>query len=136
MPNLVGIGNSQVPTNGMLGGMAYQDPTNVVLKNVEPGNVKSIKRTSGLLTPYEGSVSGGEVTFVYDTSKDSDGRARVQYLNGPDPFLPAISVNRAIESGCFHGSRWRWTLRFRQLPGGEASLLQRIFRLLFSVPDP
>ena len=55
--------------------MAYQDPTNVVLKNVEPGNVKSIKRTSGLLTPYEGSVSGGEVTFVYDTSKDSDGGA-------------------------------------------------------------
>ena len=26
MPNLVGIGLSQVPTNGMLGGMAYQDP--------------------------------------------------------------------------------------------------------------
>ena len=75
MPNLVGIGNSQVPTNGMLGGLAYQDPTNVVLKNVEPGNVKGIKRISGLLTPYEGSVSGGEVAFVYDTSKDSDGGA-------------------------------------------------------------
>ena len=74
MPNLVGIGNSQVPTNGMLGGMAYQDPTNVVLKNVEPGNVKAIKRTSGLLTPYEASGSG-EVAFVYDTSKDSDGGA-------------------------------------------------------------
>ena len=25
MPNLVGIGNSQVPTNAMLGGLAYQD---------------------------------------------------------------------------------------------------------------
>ena len=74
MPNLVGIGNSQVPTNGMLGGMAYQDPTNVVLKNVELGNIKAIKRTSGLLTPYEENGSG-EVVFVYDTSKDSDGGA-------------------------------------------------------------
>ena len=63
MPNLVGIGNSQVPTNGMLGGMAYQDPTNVVFKNVEPGNVKAIKRTSGLLTPYEANGSG-EVAFA------------------------------------------------------------------------
>ena len=72
MPNLVGIGNSQVPTNGMLGGMAYQDPTNVVLKNVEPGNVKAIKRISGLQAPYEVSGSG-ECAFVYDTSKDSDG---------------------------------------------------------------
>ena len=25
MPNIVGIGNSQVPTNAMLGGLAYQD---------------------------------------------------------------------------------------------------------------
>ena len=25
MPNLVGIGNSQAPTNAMLGGLAYQD---------------------------------------------------------------------------------------------------------------
>ena len=75
MPNLVGIGNSQVPTNGMLGGMAYQDPTNVVLKNIEPGNVKAIRRISGLLSPYEGSVASGEMAFVYDTSKDSDGGA-------------------------------------------------------------
>ena len=75
MPNLVGIGNSQVPTNGMLGGLAYQDQTNVVLKNVEPGNVKGIKRISGLITPYEGSTGSGEMVFVYDTSKDSDGGA-------------------------------------------------------------
>ena len=74
MPNLVGIGNSQVPTNAMLGGLAYQDPTNVVLKNVEPGNVKAIKRISGLQAPYEVSGSG-ECAFVYDTSKDSDGGA-------------------------------------------------------------
>ena len=74
MPNLVGIGNSQVPTNAMLGGLAYQNPTNVVLKNVEPGKVKAISKTSGLQAPYEVSGSG-ECAFVYDTSKDSDGGA-------------------------------------------------------------
>ena len=29
MPNLVGIGNSQVPTNAMLGGLAYQDSVDI-----------------------------------------------------------------------------------------------------------
>ena len=35
MPNLVGIGNSQVPTNAMLGGLAYQDPAHANLTSVE-----------------------------------------------------------------------------------------------------
>ena len=74
MPNLVGIGNSQVPTNAMLGGLAYQDPTNVVLDNVELGNISTINKISGLQSPYEVSGSG-ECAFVYDTSKDSDGGA-------------------------------------------------------------
>ena len=74
MPNLVGIGNSQVPTNAMLGGLAYQDPTNVVLDNVELGNISTINKISGLQSPYEVSGSG-ECAFVYDTSKDSDSGA-------------------------------------------------------------
>ena len=35
MPNLVGIGNSQVPTNGMLGGLAYENSS--VLDQVRSG---------------------------------------------------------------------------------------------------
>ena len=59
MPNLVGIGNSQVPTNAMLGGLAYQDSVGEI-------NLEKIKaRTS------ESPVD----IFVYDTSKDSDGGA-------------------------------------------------------------
>jgi hypothetical protein len=34
---LVGYGVSQVPTNGMLGGMAYQDPINVSIDNITVG---------------------------------------------------------------------------------------------------
>ena len=59
MPNLVGIGNSQVPTNAMLGGLAYQD-------SVEPQTIAKIKaRTS----------DNAQALFVYDTRKDSDGGA-------------------------------------------------------------
>ena len=59
MPNLVGIGNSQVPTNAMLGGLAYQDSVGEI-------NIDKIKaRTSDTATDI----------FVYDTSKDSDGGA-------------------------------------------------------------
>ena len=59
MPNLVGIGNSQVPTNAMLGGLAYQD-------SVGELNIEKIKAK----TP-DTAVD----IFVYDTRKDSDGGA-------------------------------------------------------------
>ena len=59
MPNLVGIGNSQVPTNAMLGGLAYQDSVGEI-------NIDKIKaRTSDTAKDI----------FVYDTRKDSDGGA-------------------------------------------------------------
>ena len=72
MPNLVGIGNSQVPTNAMLGGLAYQDPTNVVLESVEPKKISKIKTSTS-----EGRSSSGGGTqcsvFVYNTRHDTDG---------------------------------------------------------------
>jgi len=59
MPNLVGIGNSQAPTNAMLGGLAYQDSVGEI-------TIDKIKaRTSDTATNV----------FVYDTRKDSDGGA-------------------------------------------------------------
>jgi len=59
MPNLVGIGNSQVPTNAMLGGLAYQDSVGEI-------NIEKIRaRTSDTAVDI----------FVYDTRKDSDGGA-------------------------------------------------------------
>ena len=59
MPNLVGIGNSQVPTNAMLGGLAYQDSVGEI-------NIDKIKART--------SVTAKDI-FVYDTRKDSDGGA-------------------------------------------------------------
>ena len=59
MPNLVGIGNSQVPTNAMLGGLAYQDSVGEI-------TIDKIKaKTSDTAVDI----------FVYDTRKDSDGGA-------------------------------------------------------------
>ena len=59
MPNLVGIGNSQVPTNAMLGGLAYQDSVGEI-------NIDKIKAKTS-----DNAVD----IFVYDTRKDSDGGA-------------------------------------------------------------
>ena len=59
MPNLVGIGNSQIPTNGMLGGMAYQDPSQVSIDSLEPGNISQIKT---VISQTAAAV------FVYDLS--------------------------------------------------------------------
>ena len=59
MPNLVGIGNSQVPTNAMLGGLAYQDSVGEI-------DIDKIKAKIG---------NNAVDIFVYDTRKDSDGGA-------------------------------------------------------------
>ena len=89
MPNLVGIGNSQVPTNAMLGGLAYQD-------SVEPQTIAKIKAKTS---------DNAQALFVYDTRKDSDGgawRHRTQgtswYNEGANPRrgarkeFPAVAV--------------------------------------------
>ena len=76
MPNLVGIGNSQVPTNAMLGGLAYQDSSHVVIKEADITNIAEIKaHKSGDASPQQTSANGGRTVFVYDTRKDSDGGA-------------------------------------------------------------
>jgi hypothetical protein len=66
MPNLVGIGLSQVPTNSMLGGMAYQDPDRVKIKKLHVDKISQINS--------EIADSATDI-FIYDTSKDSDGGA-------------------------------------------------------------
>ncbi len=96
MPNLVGIGNSQVPTNAMLGGLAYQDSVGEI-------DIEKIKaRTSDTATDV----------FVYDTRKDSDGgawRHRTQntswYNEGVSPTrgarkeFPAVAVIVCFTNG-------------------------------------
>ena len=63
MPNIVGYGNTQVPTNSMLGDLAYQDSVDVEVISKIKGK---INETAGV---------GKNTIFVYDTSKDSDGGA-------------------------------------------------------------
>ena len=96
MPNLVGIGNSQVPTNAMLGGLAYQDPAHANLTSVEIENIAAITAKT--------SDTAVDV-FVYDTRKDSDGgawRKRTQHTSwynegvsatrGTRKEFPAVAV--------------------------------------------
>ena len=97
MPNLVGIGNSQVPTNAMLGGLAYQDSVDVEI-------IPKIKaRTSDTAVDI----------FVYDTRKDSDGgawRHRTQNLSwynegvsatrGARKEFPAVAVIVMEDTQC------------------------------------
>ena len=66
MPNLVGIGLSQVPTNSMLGGLAYQDPEHASIKDLDLKNLSQINS--------EIADTAVDI-FIYDTSKDSDGGA-------------------------------------------------------------
>jgi len=66
MPNLVGTGLNQVPTNGMLGGLAYQSPDHASIKDLDLKNLSQINS--------EIADTARDI-FIYDTSKDSDGGA-------------------------------------------------------------
>ena len=78
MPNLVGIGNSQVPTNAMLGGLAYQD-------SVDVEKISKIKaKTSDTAVDI----------FVYDTRKDSDGGAWRHRTQGTSWYTEGASSIR------------------------------------------
>ena len=108
MPNLVGIGNSQVPTNGMLGGLAYQDPAHANLTSVE---IENIAKMNGEIDA-PGSL---RQLFVYDTSRDSDGgawRKRCQdtsWFNedlggkqrGHRREFPAVAILAATSNGLY-----------------------------------
>ena len=96
MPNLVGIGNSQVPTNAMLGGLAYQDSVGEI-------DLEEIKAKTG-----DTAVD----IFVYDTRKDSDGgawRHRTQHTSwynegvsqgrGARKEFPVIAVLATYNNG-------------------------------------
>ena len=96
MPNLVGIGNSQVPTNAMLGGLAYQDSVGEI-------NIEKIKSRT--------NYTARDI-FVYDTRKDSDGgawRHRTQgtswYNEKPSEYrgtrkeFPTVAVIVGIDGG-------------------------------------
>ena len=87
MPNLVGIGNSQVPTNAMLGGLAYQDPAHAILSNAEIENIAKIKtKTWG--------VNDCTDIFVYNTANDSDGGAWRRRCQGTSWYNEGAGRNR------------------------------------------
>ena len=57
MPNIVGYGNTQIPTNAMLGDLAYQDS----IGEIQLDQINSrIEKTATCI-------------FIYDTTQDSDG---------------------------------------------------------------
>ena len=76
MPNLVGIGNSQVPTNAMLGGLAYQDSVG----NIDIEKIKAKANDTA------------KDIFVYDTSKDSDGGAWRKKATKQSWYLSLIHI--------------------------------------------
>ena len=78
MPNLVGIGNSQVPTNAMLGGLAYKD-------SVEPQTIAKIKAKTS---------DNAQAIFVYDTRNDSDGGAWRFRTKGTSWYTEPASATR------------------------------------------
>ena len=81
---LVGYGVSQVPTNGMLGGMAYQDPINVSV-----GNISASSYDNGLWTSektfnvqFPSGTSNQKVQIYWPTGSRLQGGYEVTIATG------------------------------------------------------
>ena len=53
MPKLIGTGTNQVPTNGMLGGMAYQTPEDVTVEKIQENDFNVVTQTDIGLDPNQ-----------------------------------------------------------------------------------
>jgi len=88
MSRLVGYGVSQVPINGMLGGMAYQDPINVTVNNISIGGGALTGTASQLLQVTGGAyVSGNLGIGITNPIGLTTGSAQTLHLNGTSAVL-------------------------------------------------
>ena len=78
MPNIVGYGNTQIPTNAMLGDLAYQDSVGEI-------DLEKIKARTG---------DNATDIFVYDTRKDSDGGAWRHRTQNTSWYNEGVSAKR------------------------------------------
>ena len=78
MPNIVGYGNTQIPTNAMLGDLAYQDS----IGEIQLNQINSrIEKTATCI-------------FIYDTTQDSDGGAWRKECSTQSWFTEAPNTHR------------------------------------------
>ena len=78
MPNIVGYGNTQIPTNAMLGDLAYQDS----IGEIQLDQIKSrIEKTATCI-------------FIYDTTQDSDGGEWRKECSTQSWFIEAPNTHR------------------------------------------
>ena len=113
MPNLVGTGLNQVPTNSMLGGLAYQSPDHASIKDLDLKNLSQINS----------EIANTAVDiFIYDTSKDSDGgawRKRTKHTSWYNETLNTVT----------RGSR-------REFPAVAVLVLQGTVFTIYDGDDP
>ena len=102
MPNLVGIGNTQVPTNAMLGGLAYEDCS--VLEKVRSGRKNIIINGAMSICQRFGVNSANNInnathTYHVDRFKayeSTDGILQGVWLNsGPPGFYNSVQYTPA-----------------------------------------
>ena len=89
MPNLVGIGNSQVPTNGMLGGLAYENSS--VLDQVRSGRKNMIINGDMRINQRYGTSSSTEKDRVTvdrwrESNPGASGMSHQTVSDSPDGF--------------------------------------------------
>ena len=92
MGRVVGYGVSQVPTNGMLGGMAYQDPINVTVNNISVGSGTLTGTASQPLQVTGGAYVSGFLG-VGSTIKSYSSSESLEVKNGYAAFInPSATV--------------------------------------------
>lgn len=122
MAKLIGTGTNQVPTNGMLGGMAFQTPEDVTVKKIQEEGYNVVTQTDIGTAPnqiplnqflgglaYMDSVAGLDFSA---TSSASAGTVTSQILDDYEEgtWTPIFSTNTGGASGqTYSAQRGRYT---------------------------
>lgn len=73
MTKLIGTGNNQVPTNGMLGGMSFQSPEDVKVDKIQENDFNVVSQTDIGTAPNQIPLNGMLGTAAYSNMEISTG---------------------------------------------------------------
>ena len=124
MPNLVGIGNSQVPTNGMLGGLAYEDSS--VLDQVRSGRKNMIINGDMRICQRFNLNSNNNINNVTHTYHVD----RFKAYESTDGILQGRwQSNNDVEDGFYYAVRYTPAIADTSLANNQMAFISQVIEL-------
>ena len=123
MPNLVGIGNTQVPTNAMLGGLAYEDCS--VLEQVRSGRKNIIINGFMNICQRFGVNSANNINNATHTYHVD----RFKAYESTDGILQGVWINSGAPPNFYNSLQYTPATTDTSLGNGQFAFISQVIEL-------